>query len=129
MSFNNLLKLAKSVRLNAHTPYSGFKVGAAIRSGKKVFVGANVENASYGLSRCAEQSAIQAMVSSGVKSFDEILIYTEADSPATPCGSCRQILFEFAPDAEVILVNHLGSSKNYKVKELLPEGFSFRPEK
>ncbi len=121
----DLLERAKAVRLNAHTPYSGFKVGAAIRSRDKIFVGANVENASYGLSRCAEQSAVQAMVSAGVTSFDEILIYTEAAIPASPCGSCRQILFEFAPDAKVTIVNHLGTVKNFKVKELLPEGFVF----
>ncbi len=122
----DLLVKAKAVRLNAHTPYSGFKVGAVIRSGENFFVGANVENASYGLSRCAEQSAVQAMVSAGVTNFDEILVYTEADTPASPCGSCRQILFEFAPDAKVTLVNHLGTVKKFTVKELLPEGFSFK---
>lgn len=121
----DLYEAAVSVRQKAHTPYSNFKVGAALRSGNNIFVGANVENASYGLSRCAEQSAIQSMVSSGYKDFTEIVVYTEADTPASPCGACRQILFEFAPDAKVFIINHQNILKIFTVKELLPEGFSF----
>lgn len=121
----DLYEAAIAVRLKAHAPYSKFKVGAALRSNDKIFIGANVENASYGLSRCAEQSAIQTMVANGHKNFSEIVIYTEADTPASPCGACRQILFEFAPEAKVFIINHKNDLKIFTVKELLPEGFSF----
>ena len=121
----DLFEAAVSVREKAHAPYSKFKVGAALRSGENIFIGANVENASYGLSRCAEQSAIQAMVASGQREFSEIVVYTEAQTPASPCGACRQILFEFSPEAKVYIINHKNDLKVFSVKELLPEGFSF----
>lgn len=125
MSYDNeLLNAAKEAFKNAYTPYSKFNVGAALRSlSGVVFSGANIENASYGLTRCAEQSAIQAMASSGERSFSEIVVYTEAKSPASPCGACRQILFEFAPDAKVFLLNHEGNLKSFQVRDLLPDGF------
>ena len=122
----DLLNAAKAVRDNAHTPYSNFKVGAALRADSgKIYKGANVENASYGLTRCAEQSAIQTMASEGERGFSEIVVYTEAATPASPCGACRQILFEFSPEADVYIVNHENKLLFYKVKELLPDGFSF----
>ena len=120
----DLLAAAKRVWKNAYAPYSGFQVGAALRSGTEIFQGANIENASYGLARCAEQSAIQTMASQGNRSFSEIVVYTEAAEPASPCGACRQVLFEFNPEATVYLVNHQNSVKVFKVSELLPEGFS-----
>ena len=89
-----------------------------------MYRGANVENASYGLTRCAEQSAVQALASAGERSFSELVVYTDADTPASPCGACRQILFEFAPDASVYLVNSAGETKTFQVKDLLPDGFS-----
>jgi cytidine deaminase len=120
----DLLTVAKQVWQNAYAPYSKFQVGAALRAKSgTIYQGANIENASYGLSRCAEQSAIQAMASAGERAFQEIVIYTEDDPPATPCGACRQILFEFGKDATVYLVNHLGSLRIYSVRELLPYGF------
>lgn len=119
-----LLVVAKKAFKNAYTPYSKFNVGAALRSASgAIFSGANVENASYGLTRCAEQSAIQAMASSGERSFSEVVVYTEADSPASPCGACRQILFEFSPDAKVFLINHDHKVKAFQVRDLLPDGF------
>ncbi len=121
----DLLSAAKTAHAHAYAPYSKFKVGAALRGGSgAVFMGANVENASYGLGRCAEQSAVQALVSAGERRFDAVVVYTEAASPATPCGACRQVLLEFAPDAEVYLVNHEGEVKRYRVRDLLPEAFS-----
>lgn len=112
---------------NAYAPYSSFQVGAALRSqAGLIFLGANIENASFGLTRCAEQSAIQAMASSGERSFTELVVYTTALNPASPCGACRQILFEFSPDAKVYLVNHEGSIKTFSVKDLLPNGFSLQ---
>jgi cytidine deaminase len=123
----DLLESARSVRKNAYTPYSNFQVGAALRAQSgTVYKGANIENASYGLARCAEQSAVQAMASNGERSFSEIVVYTEDDPPATPCGACRQILFEFGKDAKVYLVNHNHVVKVYTVRDLLPEGFELK---
>ncbi len=121
----DLLGAAKRVRDNAYVPYSEFGVGAALRAESgEIYTGANIENASYGLSRCAEQSAIQAMASAGERSFSELVVYTEAEDPATPCGACRQILFEFSRDADVYMVNHEGVVKRFSTAELLPDGFS-----
>lgn len=121
----DLLIMAKAAWAQAYAPYSGFKVGAALRTAAgSCFSGANVENASFGLTRCAEQSAIQAMITAGQRDFLEIVVYTEAAEPASPCGACRQILFEFSPNARVYLVNHLVEVKALQVKDLLPWGFS-----
>jgi cytidine deaminase len=123
----DLLSVAKQVWKNAYAPYSKFHVGAALRSSRgTIYQGANIENASYGLARCAEQSAIQGMASAGERAFQEIVVYTEDDPPATPCGACRQILFEFGKDAKVYLVNHLGNVRIYTVRELLPDGFELK---
>ena len=121
----DLLEAAQAVQKNAYVPYSSFRVGAALRGESgAVYRGANVENASYGLTRCAEQSAIQALASAGERSFSELVVYTDAETPASPCGACRQILFEFAPDASVYLVNSVGKTKTFQVKDLLPDGFA-----
>jgi cytidine deaminase len=123
----DLVNVAKQVWQHAYAPYSKFHVGAALRSSKgTIYQGANIENASYGLARCAEQSAIQAMASAGERAFQEIVVYTEDDPPATPCGACRQILFEFGKDAKVYLVNHMGNVRSYSVRELLPDGFELK---
>jgi len=119
-----LLDAAKVAWKQAYAPYSGFHVGAALRAASgSVFFGANVENASYGLARCAEQSAVQAMVAGGERDFSEVVVYTEASPPASPCGACRQILFEFSPEARVTCVNHLGEAVSGQVKDFLPHGF------
>lgn len=121
----SLVKLAKAAWENAYAPYSSFKVGAALKAESgKLYQGANIENASYGLTRCAEQSAIQAMASAGERSFTEIVIYTEAPYPASPCGACRQILAEFSPEAQVFLINHQGSCRTFLVTDLLPDAFT-----
>ena len=109
----------------AYAPYSGFRVGAALLADDgRIYAGANVENASYGLSRCAEQSAIQAMASAGVRGFDAIVVVTDVDPPASPCGACRQVLHEFGPQAEVWLVR-LDSDTRLRtsVDALLPGAF------
>ncbi len=125
----DLLAAAKTAWQNAYAPYSKFQVGAALRSESgTVYKGANIENASYGLARCAEQSAIQAMASDGERKLTEVVVYTEDEPPATPCGACRQILFEFGKDATVYLVNHLDAVKVYKVRDLLPDGFELKAE-
>ena len=121
----DLLNAAQAAHTNAYSPYSNFQVGAALRAESgEVYGGANIENASYGLSRCAEQSAVQAMASAGERSFSELVVYTTAKDPATPCGACRQILFEFSKDADVYLVNNEGVTKRYSTSDLLPDGFS-----
>jgi cytidine deaminase len=120
----DLLTAAKRAHANAYAPYSGFHVGAALRAASgAVYAGANIENASYGLGRCAEQSAVQAMASAGERTFSEIVVYTTAAEPASPCGACRQVLFEFAEDARVWLVNDQGVVRPWTVKALLPGGF------
>lgn len=113
---------------NAYAPFSGFQVGAALRAADgTIFAGSNVENSSYGLARCAEQSAVQALVTSGRREFEHVVVYTAAEEPASPCGACRQILFEFSPGAKVQLVNHAGRVLETTVTELLPLGFRLEP--
>ena len=119
-----LLAAAKTAFERAYAPYSHFKVGAALRTpGGQVFAGANVENASYGLGRCAEQSAIQAMASAGERTFTELVVYADAPTPATPCGACRQVLFEFSPAAQVFCVNAQGQVLSHAVADFLPHAF------
>lgn len=118
-----LLAAARRAFDNAYAPYSRFPVGAALRAGAVIYEGANVENASFGLTRCAEQSAVQALVTAGGRSFDEIVVVTGSDEPSSPCGACRQVLAEFAPEARVYLVNHRGTAFVTTVTDLLPGGF------
>jgi cytidine deaminase len=123
----DLLDTANEAWKNAYAPYSKFQVGAALRTPSgNIYKGANIENASYGLTRCAEQSAIQAMASHGERTFTEIVVYTEDDPPASPCGACRQILFEFGKDATVYMVNHKNKLKVFTVRDLLPDGFELK---
>ena len=119
-----LLEAAQVAFKQAYAPYSKFHVGAALRSESgQIYFGANVENASYGLTRCAEQSAVQTLASRGERRFEDIVVYSEAEPPASPCGACRQILFEFAPDARVVCVNHKGDIISGYVRDFLPHGF------
>lgn len=123
----DLLEAAWSVFARAYAPYSGFSVGAALRDEQgRVHVGANVENGSYGLSRCAEQSAVQTMASSGGRRVGEVVVVAKAEPAATPCGACRQVLAEFGPEARVYLVNEHGAWRT-SVAALLPAGFRLRP--
>ncbi|MFC6591083.1 cytidine deaminase [Deinococcus lacus] len=119
-----LLEGARAAFKQAYAPYSRFHVGAALRTTSgRVFFGANVENASYGLTRCAEQSAVQAMATVGEREFTDLVVYSEASPPASPCGACRQILFEFAPEARVVCVNAEGDIISGLVRDFLPHGF------
>lgn len=119
-----LLEAAKTAFRQAYVPYSKFRVGAALRTPDgRVFFGANVENASYGLGRCAEQSAVQAMATAGAREFTDVVVYSEASPPASPCGACRQILFEFSPNARVVCVNQHGDVVSGFVRDFLPHGF------
>ena len=122
----DLIAAAREAWTHAYAPYSGFRVGAALRTvDGRVFAGANVENASYGLARCAEQSAIQAMASAGARRFDALVVVTDVAPPAAPCGACRQVLSEFADDARVWLVSLDGVSVvETTVSALLPGAFT-----
>lgn len=120
---NELIDLAKKVRENAYAPYSKFKVGAVLvtKSGK-IFTGVNVENASYGLTNCAERTAIFKAVSEGEREFDTIVIIADTDKPVSPCGACRQVMSEFG-NFKVILANTKGEWTQTSVDELLPYSF------
>ena len=120
-----LLKLAEKAAQNAYAPYSGFKVGAAIlcRDGS-VYTGCNIENASYGASNCAERTAVFKAVSEGKKEFLKIAIMSSGRGFTFPCGLCRQVLWEFMPQGDVVLGDVNGRIKVFKLKELLPEAFS-----
>lgn len=121
---SSLDALARDAASRAYVPYSGFRVGAALEDEDgRAFAGANVENASYGLGRCAEQSAVQAMASAGGRRIARVHVFTEASPPSTPCGACRQVLLEFGPDARVECFNHLGERRAFTVRELLPGAF------
>jgi cytidine deaminase len=124
MTDQELMQLAQEAATRAYVPYSKFPVGAALEaSDGRFFTGCNVENASYGLARCAEQTAIQKMVSEGARAFRRIAVFTHASPPSSPCGACRQILFEFGKDARVIMTNHHSEVLETTVRELLPGAF------
>jgi len=123
---DELIGLAREVKDNAHAPYSGFRVGAALlaRDGR-VFTGVNVENASIGLSVCAERNAIGRAVADGVTDFEKLAIVTDAtDEPTMPCGVCRQVIWEFAKDLPVIVESVPGVRVNTNIKELFPLPFT-----
>jgi len=123
-----LLEAAASVRERAYAPYSRFKVGAAVLSKSgRIHVGCNVENASYGLTLCAERAAAAAAVAAGDAELTAIAVVTDAGSPAPPCGMCLQTLLELAaPTARVVLKTVRGKRKHYALRELLPHGFGRR---
>lgn len=115
-----LLKAAKVLINRAYAPYSGFRVGAAVLSSRgKVYAGANVENASLGLTVCAERAAIFQAVNAGEQKITALLVYTPTKEFTPPCGACLQVLSEFGDDPEVILANESGIKK-FKLRELLP---------
>ncbi|MBL8984895.1 MAG: cytidine deaminase [Gemmatimonadales bacterium] len=114
---------AWAVRDRAYAPYSKFRVGAAIEADDgRVFTGCNVENASYGLTICAERAAVVQAVGAGVRRFRRVVVVTESEPPAAPCGACRQVLWEFGPDLVVEAVGPR-SRKQWRMSELLPDGF------
>jgi len=111
----------------AYAPYSKFRVGAALLgTDGSVTEGCNVENASYPATRCAEQTAVGAAVTRGLRTFSAIVIATEADDPTPPCGVCRQVLVEFAPHLQIISVTRRGAEARWTLGELLPAAFTPR---
>lgn len=124
MDGKNLLALAKKAKDQAYAPYSGFQVGAALlTTGGKIFLGCNVENASYGLTNCAERTAIFSAVAAGFRDFRMMAIYADTVNYIFPCGACRQVFMEFNPDMEIIMGNINDDYCLKKAKELLPAAF------
>jgi len=120
-----LLKAAQAARVRAYAPYSGFRVGAALLSTDgSVFAGCNLENASYGLTVCAERHALSAAVLADAPALTALLVLTDAATPTTPCGACRQVLSELAPASlDVCCVTEGGGRLDTTLGELLPMGF------
>ncbi|HEY8561750.1 MAG TPA: cytidine deaminase [Pyrinomonadaceae bacterium] len=119
-----LIEAARAVRARAHAPFSGFKVGAALETESgDVVTGCNVENASYGLTMCAERVAIFKAISEGEKQFARLAVVADTEELTPPCGACRQIIWEFCGDIPVIMSNLNEKTETVKMSELLPRAF------
>lgn len=124
MDKKQLVEKALEAKQNAYTPYSHFPVGAAlVTSSGKIFTGCNVEQATYGGTVCAERTAIVKAVSEGEKDIKAICCVADTEDFCTPCGICRQFIYEFGPDIEVIMANKKGEYRSASISELLPEAF------
>ena len=125
--FDALVEAARSARQHAIATYSSFKVGAALltKSGR-IIRGCNVENASYGLTMCAERVAIFKALSDGERDFTAIAVVADTDAPTPPCGACRQLLWEFCGDIPVVLANLRQITGRHQMKDLLPLPFDGR---
>ena len=122
-----LVAAARAARDHAVADYSGFKVGAAVETADGTIVGGcNIENATYGLTLCAERVAIFKALSDGHRSFRRVAVVADTADPTPPCGSCRQILWEFAGDIEVVLANLDRETARYRLADLLPHPFDRR---
>jgi len=121
---DRLLGIALEARANAHAPFSNFRVGAALEDETgRIHTGCNIENATYGLTLCAERVAVFKAVSEGVRKFARIAIAADTENLTPPCGACRQILWEFCGNIEVALVNPRGKTESLRLKDLLPRPF------
>ncbi len=119
-----LAAAALQARERAHAPFSEFRVGAALEdSACGIHTGCNIENATYGLTMCAERVAVFKAISEGIREFCRIAVAADTDILTPPCGACRQILWEFCADIEVILINPRGASEALRLKDLLPRPF------
>lgn len=119
-----LIETAIEVRKNAHAPFSHFQVGAALEAADgSVFTGCNVENATYGLTICAERVAVFKAISEGARKFQRIAVVADTEALTPPCGACRQILWEFCGDIEVMLANLKGTTETIRLKDLFPRPF------
>jgi cytidine deaminase len=117
-----LVTAASESRLKAYTPYSNFKVGAALRgTDGRVFVGCNVENVSFGLTMCAERVAVGNAVQAGAVEFDALAIVSDSSEPVVPCGACRQVLAEFSPNLRIVSGTVSGATTEFDLATLLPK--------
>ncbi len=122
-----LVAAARAARRRAYAPYSRFQVGAALLAGGRVFTGCNVENASYGLTVCAERNAVGAMAGAGLRRVEAVAVASATVPPTPPCGMCLQVLAEFAgPDLPVILAGARGARVETTLGALLPQAFTKR---
>jgi cytidine deaminase len=129
MDDRNMLAVAEQAAAVAYSPYSGAKVGATLLAADgRFFTGCNVENASYGLTICAERAAVFKAVSEGARKFRRLALYVYADRIFPPCGACRQVLHEFAPDLTLLLSCSTGETREVRLADLLPQAFSFSPK-
>jgi cytidine deaminase len=129
LDWQPLVEAARKARERSYSPYSRFAVGAALLGADgAIYPGTNIENRSYGLTLCAERSAIGAALSAGVREFRALAVVTDCHPPAAPCGLCRETLAEFAgPDLPIRLVNLDGGLREFRLGELFPEIFRFDP--
>lgn len=126
-SLQQLIETAKAARLQSIAPFSSFLVGAAVKTEKgKVYTGCNIESASYGLTVCAERVAIWKALSEGERHFTELAIVADTGTLTPPCGTCRQIIWEFAKNATIMLGNLHGETQIVSIRELLPRAFDAR---
>ncbi|AEF17953.1 cytidine deaminase [Thermoanaerobacterium xylanolyticum LX-11] len=131
MDYEKLLEVAKEARESAYAPYSKFKVGACvITNNGKIYKGCNIENSSYGLTNCAERTALFSAYANGDRDIEAIAVVADTDGPVSPCGACRQVMYELGgEDMTVILGNMKGDFVVKKAKDLLPYAFSMKDEK
>jgi cytidine deaminase len=119
-----LIAAATQVRENAHATFSNFKVGAAVEDDTgRIHTGCNVENATYGLTVCAERIAIFKAISEGARRFTRVAVVADTDTLTPPCGACRQILWEFCGDVEIVLANLAGKTETLRLGTLFPRAF------
>jgi len=126
----SLREAALGALVNAYAPYSNFRVGAALKTrGGEIVTGCNMENSAYGLAICAETLAVASAVSQGLTDFDEIAIATDDAEPTPPCGACRQVLNEFAPNIRISSYTREGKEAAWTLEELLPHAFVLNPSR
>lgn len=128
-NWNTLIEAAWQARERAYAPYSGFQVGAAVQSADgSIYGGCNIENVSYGLTNCAERTAMFQAVAHGANELKRMVICADTPEPIAPCGACRQVMVELAPQMEVLLINKNGKKIFTSVENLMPYSFSDFPQ-
>lgn len=125
-ALDRLVQMAREVAERAYVPASNFRVGAVlVTADGRTFAGCNVENASFGLTMCAERGAVGRAIAEGAERFVRCVIFTDTADATYPCGACRQVLAEFGPDMEIVLSNRTGVVHRVSLRDLLPEPFRF----